>query len=140
MLFRSLLMMDIDLFKAINDTHGHPAGDDVLCHVAEGVRTALRSGDFVARFGGEEFMALLPDTDLAGALTVAEKVRSSVAESVHPAIGQVTLSVGVTTTTMADPDMDVAIRRADSALYEAKRSGRNRVVLRGPHPVAAAVS
>jgi diguanylate cyclase (GGDEF)-like protein/PAS domain S-box-containing protein len=125
----TVLMMDVDLFKPINDTHGHGVGDDVLCHIAGLIKTSLRIGDFVARFGGEEFMALLPDTDLEGARVVAEKIRETVEANPAPTVGRVTISIGATPASAADAAMDVAVRRADAALYEAKRSGRNRVVV-----------
>jgi diguanylate cyclase (GGDEF)-like protein/PAS domain S-box-containing protein len=130
--FSTVLMMDVDLFKPINDTHGHGVGDDVLTHIAGLIRGSLRTGDFVARFGGEEFMALLPDTDLDGALVVAEKIREAVEQSIAPTVGRVTISIGATLASAADAEMDVAVRRADAALYEAKRSGRNRVVIHQP--------
>ena len=126
----SILMMDVDLFKKINDTYGHGVGDDVLTHIANTITESLRAGDFVSRFGGEEFMALLPDTDLDGAVIVAEKIREAVESSPIDAVGTVTLSIGVTVASSADAEMDIAVRRADTALYEAKRSGRNMVVTR----------
>ena len=126
----SILMMDVDLFKKINDTYGHGIGDDVLTRIASIITESLRAGDFVARFGGEEFMALLPDTDLEGALIVAEKIRSAVESNPVDDVGTVTLSIGATVASSADAEMDIAVRRADTALYEAKRSGRNRVVAR----------
>lgn len=125
----SVLMLDVDLFKPINDTYGHGVGDDVLRHIAALIKSSLRTGDFVARFGGEEFMALLPDTDLEGARTVAEKIREAIQDNPEGTVGTVTISIGVTLASAADPEMDVAVRRADAALYEAKRSGRNRVVI-----------
>jgi diguanylate cyclase (GGDEF)-like protein/PAS domain S-box-containing protein len=124
----SILMMDVDQFKPVNDTHGHGAGDDVLRHLATLIRGALRVGDFVARFGGEEFMALLPDTDLAGAMVVAEKIRTTIESSPERTVGRVTISIGAALADATDATMDVAVRRADAALYRAKRSGRNRVV------------
>lgn len=131
--FSSVLMMDVDHFKPINDTHGHGVGDDVLIHIASLVRQSLRTGDFVARFGGEEFMALLPDTDLEGARVVAEKIREAVESCPAPLVGRVTISIGATLTNSSDAEIDIAVRRADAALYEAKRSGRNLVVVR-PQP------
>jgi diguanylate cyclase (GGDEF)-like protein/PAS domain S-box-containing protein len=128
----SILMMDVDLFKNINDTHGHGVGDDVLKRIAGIITASLRAGDFVARFGGEEFMALLPDTATDGAMVVAEKIRAAIEASPDSTVGTVTISIGVTLASARDAEMDVAVRRADAALYEAKRSGRNRVVLRAP--------
>lgn len=123
----SVLMMDVDLFKPINDTHGHGVGDEVLVHVADVIRSSLRVGDFVARFGGEEFMALLPDTDLEGAAVVAEKIRAALESQPQPTVGRVTISIGATLAMPHDEEMDVAVRRADAALYEAKRGGKGRV-------------
>lgn len=130
----SILMMDVDLFKPVNDTYGHGVGDDVLRHIATLITSSLRTGDFVARFGGEEFMALLPDTDLDGATIVAEKIRATVETSPEPTVGRVTISIGATLVSAADGEMDRAVRRADAALYDAKRGGRNLVVAR-PQPV-----
>lgn len=127
----SVLMLDVDLFKPINDTYGHGVGDDVLRHIASLIKSSLRTGDFVARFGGEEFMALLPDTDLEGARIVAEKIREAIQDNPQSTVGAVTISIGATLASAADAEMDVAVRRADGALYEAKRSGRNRVVVAG---------
>jgi diguanylate cyclase (GGDEF)-like protein/PAS domain S-box-containing protein len=127
----SVLMLDVDLFKPINDTYGHGVGDDVLRHIASLIKSSLRTGDFVARFGGEEFMALLPDTDLEGARTVAEKIRETIEQNPEGTAGRVTISIGVTLASAMDAEMDVAVRRADAALYEAKRSGRNLVVTAG---------
>ncbi len=129
----SVLMIDVDLFKPINDTYGHGVGDDVLRHIASLIKTSLRTGDFVARFGGEEFMALLPDTDLEGARVVAEKIREAIQDNPQSTVGAVTISVGVALASGSDPEMDAAVRRADAALYEAKRSGRNLVVV-APQP------
>ena len=129
----SVLMIDVDLFKPINDTYGHGVGDDVLRHIASLIKTSLRTGDFVARFGGEEFMALLPDTDLEGARIVAEKIREAIQDNPQSTVGAVTISVGVALASGSDPEMDAAVRRADAALYEAKRSGRNLVVV-APQP------
>lgn len=131
----SVLMIDVDLFKPINDTYGHGVGDDVLRHIASLIKTSLRTGDFVARFGGEEFMALLPDTDLEGARVVAEKIREAIQDNPQSTVGAVTISVGVALASGSDPEMDAAVRRADAALYEAKRAGRNRVVV-APQPAS----
>jgi diguanylate cyclase (GGDEF)-like protein len=129
----SLLLADIDGFKAYNDALGHQAGDECLRRVAtviaEGVR---RAGDTVARYGGEEFAVLLPDTDAAGAAILAERIRSAVEQRgfPHPAMpaGCVTISVGVTTATGKESvDPSALVNAADAALYEAKRTGRNRV-------------
>lgn len=123
----AILMMDIDHFKRVNDTFGHEAGDLVLRHVAGLLTGALRQTDFIARFGGEEFLALLPDTDRQGACVLAEKIRAAVAGSDAPEAGKITISVGVATAAVIDQRDDEAVRRADQALYRAKESGRNQV-------------
>ncbi|CAH2032521.1 sensor domain-containing diguanylate cyclase [Trichlorobacter ammonificans] len=122
-----LLLMDIDHFKRVNDTFGHEVGDLVLRHVAALLAGSLRQSDFVARFGGEEFLALLPDTDRQGALVLAEKLRAGVADSVAPGAGRVTISIGVAEAGRQDGSEEEAVRRADQALYRAKERGRNRV-------------
>jgi diguanylate cyclase (GGDEF)-like protein len=155
----SMVMVDVDFFKKVNDTHGHQAGDQVLRAVAKMLMKTIRQEDLVTRYGGEEFAGLLVDTDLAGAKIIAERVRSLVEEATIQAIDKhgirrdikVTVSVGVTTlhaTDLAIP-ADVGgpaaelVRRADKALYEAKHGGRNQVrtVLYGqenaPNPKAA---
>ncbi|MFL6244740.1 MAG: diguanylate cyclase domain-containing protein [Thermoanaerobaculia bacterium] len=121
----SLLMLDIDYFKAFNDAHGHQAGDDVLRRVAEVLRDSVhRAADLVARYGGEEFVVLLPDTDETHAREIAELLRARIQD-----LRDVTASLGVTTQVPSrDGDPDELVKRADEALYEAKRSGRNRVV------------
>ena len=128
----SLLMIDIDGFKAFNDALGHQAGDQCLKKVAavidEGVR---RAGDVVSRYGGEEFAVLLPDTDLAGATALAERVRAAVEERNinHPATQRaLTVSIGVSTASGRDDgDPSLLVRAADAALYKAKHDGRNLV-------------
>ena len=131
----ALLMLDIDYFKAFNDAAGHQAGDDCLRKVAQALRESLnRAGDLVARYGGEEFAILLPETDSEHALTIAESLREhiegmNIEHAAAPA-GHVTVSIGLTSVI---PPRDGAnagdfIRSADAALYDAKRSGRNRVV------------
>lgn len=124
----SLLLFDIDHFKAINDTCGHQAGDAVLCELAELVRARVRRSDTVTRWGGEEFTVLMPGAALVGALEAAEKLRADV--EAHPFAGglKVTVSVGVAQWAGAAERADRWIARADQALYEAKRAGRNRVV------------
>lgn len=124
----AVLLMDIDCFKRVNDTHGHEVGDRVLQHVASELRQQMRSTDFLARFGGEEFLAILPDTDRDGARVMAEKLRHHVAERPIAPVGQVTLSIGLAPVKAEDGDCEAAVRRADAALYAAKDAGRNRVV------------
>jgi diguanylate cyclase (GGDEF)-like protein len=133
----SCLMLDVDRFKAVNDRYGHLAGDDVLRWVAEQVRSLLRGGDVAARFGGEEFVVLLPETPEAGALRVAEKIRAAIEHGHERPDPRVTVSIGVAT--YEAPELpgrigseatvvDGLLRRVDAALYEAKRAGRNRVI------------
>ena len=130
----SVVMCDIDHFKRINDTHGHPAGDAVLRAFAGFLRTDLRSGaDWVARYGGEEFVIVLPETDLAGAITVAEKLRAGTAALRVPHGGvEITLtsSFGVASLRANWPDAgnpDALLAQADVCLYQSKQGGRNRV-------------
>jgi diguanylate cyclase (GGDEF)-like protein len=132
----SILMIDIDCFKAFNDSLGHPAGDACLKRVAGAIRKVLhRPSDFVARYGGEEFMLVLLDTEPEGAAHVAELIRRAVEELAipHPASSagdHVTVSIGVATGRPAfETRPDETIGVADRALYAAKRDGRNRVVL-----------
>jgi diguanylate cyclase (GGDEF)-like protein/PAS domain S-box-containing protein len=125
----SVLMMDLDWFKRINDSHGHANGDSVLQHIAEILQSTVRDSDFVARFGGEEFMALLPATGREGALLLAEKVRLAVESNPVPQLGAVTVSVGVATADITHTSKDLAVQQADSAMYQAKANGRNLVVV-----------
>jgi len=129
----SLLMLDIDHFKRVNDSHGHLAGDETLKGVAAIVQEAVRLVDVAARYGGEEFIVLLPGTDRAEARDVAERIRTRVAEAVFPSgnvLVRVTVSLGVSE---YDPILDSNpasfIERADHALYASKQNGRNRVSL-----------
>jgi two-component system, cell cycle response regulator len=126
----SLVMLDIDHFKAINDTHGHQGGDEVLRAVARTLRATLRDGDVLYRYGGEEFAMLLPYAQGSGACTAAERMlRALAATPVHLPSGavKVTASAGVATLSASDADGASLIARADAALYEAKKAGRNRV-------------
>ncbi len=127
----SLLVVDLDRFKAVNDTHGHEAGDAILRGVAEVIRGAIRDVDFAARFGGEELVVLLPETLLHAAAEVAERIRAAVASS--PAVVEgvpipVTASIGVSACPECAEDPDDLFVSADQALYAAKEGGRNRVV------------
>jgi diguanylate cyclase (GGDEF)-like protein len=129
-----VLIVDVDHFKSVNDTYGHQVGDFVLTRVADVLRGALRSGDLPARWGGEEFVALLPGSPLEGGRIAAERIRTMLEQTLM-AIGgksfRVTASLGVAEFTgAATPDAGAAlVARADAALYEAKRTGRNKVVL-----------
>lgn len=123
----SLLMIDIDHFKRFNDNHGHMVGDKVLQGVARSLVTTLRDTDFVGRFGGEEFAALLPVARLGDAVKTAERVRKAIADTLHnvgDSMLQVTLSIGVAEINFGESPADL-VRRADEALYAAKRGGRN---------------
>lgn len=122
----SLLMLDIDRFKAVNDTYGHLAGDQVLAEIARRLLENLRSTDMVARWGGEEFVILLRDCALEQALAIAEKIRSRIADSPFDDVSAVSVSVGVAERRQ-DDDLTSWLARADSALYKAKRAGRNAV-------------
>lgn len=133
----SLFLIDIDHFKKFNDEYGHPAGDECLRLVAGAIAASVqRPGDFVARFGGEEFALLLPNTDANGAKRIAERARAAVMELAIPHIGNppldiVTISLGIATvrssgTGKEKPDAAILVMAADGALYEAKRGGRNR--------------
>jgi len=125
----SVLMADVDRFKLVNDTHGHAVGDRVLKEVAERIRAALRTDlDTVARFGGEEFTVILPETGRDGALVVAEKLRAVVAATPFPDGFTVTVSVGVASRPEDGQRPEELLVAADAALYEAKRAGRDRVV------------
>ncbi|OYU45231.1 MAG: GGDEF domain-containing protein [Burkholderiales bacterium PBB4] len=123
----SVLLADIDSFKAINDTWGHPAGDLVLKHVAGVLRGALRETDFVGRVGGEEFLMILPMTDHNTALQVAEKVRAAVEASPVKPVPRVTISIGLEQAYSAQKDEQEAVASADEWLYQAKQRGRNRI-------------
>jgi diguanylate cyclase (GGDEF)-like protein/PAS domain S-box-containing protein len=126
----ALLMIDIDHFKRINDTYGHAAGDAVLCHIVRQIRKLLRESDILARLGGEEFAVLLPQASRDGALGLAERIRKAIEETPLPYNDiqiSSTTSVGVTIMTAVDHNTDQALSRADNALYEAKRAGRNQV-------------
>ena len=129
----SLLMLDIDNFKAINDEHGHLIGDRVIRFVADVIRQNTKGQDTPSRFGGEEFAVLLPDTQMAGALTVAEKIRHVVASAKlirstnQQPLGQITLSGGVATYRKGEDSLEL-MERADQALYLAKERGRNKIV------------
>jgi diguanylate cyclase (GGDEF)-like protein/PAS domain S-box-containing protein len=123
----SLIFFDIDHFKGINDTYGHQTGDDVLQQLATVIRECIREMDIFARWGGEEFIVLLPRTDMDNALKVAEKFRKEVMNTDFKDIKQMTCSFGVTTLNSND-DVDKFVNRADRGLYKAKENGRNRVV------------
>ncbi|MCX5496421.1 PleD family two-component system response regulator [Kaistia dalseonensis] len=128
----SLLLLDIDFFKSVNDTFGHDAGDDVLREFSRRIRKTVRAVDLVCRFGGEEFVVVMPDTDPGDAALVGERIRNRIA---HPPFliegGEETLSmtvsIGLASRVGQDDTPEQMLRRADEALYRAKREGRNRV-------------
>jgi len=129
----ALLVLDIDFFKSINDTHGHDAGDDVLREFAVRVKKSIRGIDLACRYGGEEFVVVMPETDMAVAALVAERIRRRIAgepfaiEQGAKAI-DVTLSIGLAALGSREDTGATILKRADQALYRAKRDGRNRVV------------
>lgn len=123
----SVILLDVDHFKQVNDTFGHEAGDRILTSVAQLMGRQLRKTDFFARYGGEEFAILLPQTKLEGACALAEKCRHALQECTYADVGQVTASFGVATFD-SNETPDQFVKRADLALYEAKSGGRNRVV------------
>ncbi len=135
----SIAMLDIDHFKHVNDTRGHCVGDRVLCDVARILRGSIRQTDYLGRYGGEEFLVILPGTDAVGAAIMGERIRAGLAETpaVDPTGGtfSLTVSVGITERYESDDD-DSIISRADAALYLAKEMGRNRVEV-APLPLSS---
>jgi diguanylate cyclase (GGDEF)-like protein len=137
----SLVMLDIDFFKRVNDTYGHATGDAVLVALAETCRRALRETDVAARLGGEEFAVLLPMTSETGALEIAERLRTRLAAtSVQTPAGRLnfTVSLGVATFSGQD-EAETVLARADAALYRAKEYGRNRVEVAEPPPIMSVI-
>lgn len=134
----ALLVLDVDHFKSINDRHGHLTGDRVLVEVARRCRQALRATDLLARWGGEEFIVLLPNTPIKQVRQSAERVREAVSASAQLAMGgqpvQVTVSVGAAWAPAGRlVSLDALIQLADAALYRAKHTGRNRIFMSGDH-------
>ncbi|MEJ1392387.1 MAG: GGDEF domain-containing protein, partial [Candidatus Sedimenticola sp. (ex Thyasira tokunagai)] len=129
-----LVMLDIDHFKNVNDTHGHLVGDKVIRFVADTLKKNTKGRDTAARYGGEEFTLLLPQTQTTGAVALSESIRNTIADTslVHSKnktpIGQVTISAGVALFRPGDTPTEL-IERADNALYYAKKHGRNQVVI-----------
>ncbi|MBV9456337.1 MAG: diguanylate cyclase [Bradyrhizobium sp.] len=127
----SMLMLDIDHFKSVNDRYGHAVGDEAIISVAAACQRGKRNSDIAGRLGGEEFAILLPETDAEQALVVAERIRESVAAhflSVHKVRFNVTVSVGIASASISMSGIEALLRAADEALYQAKEAGRNRVV------------
>jgi len=129
----SLLLLDIDHFKKVNDTHGHQAGDDVLVAVARLLKRMIRSVDAVARFGGEEFAILMPETNRLGAAVLGERIRSAIEKETMQSGGKVipvTVSIGIVTLAAEEVEsIDQLLSIADRRLYMAKNSGRNRICI-----------
>ena len=135
----SALMLDIDHFKLVNDIYGHAAGDQVIAEVANRLRASTRNIDIPGRYGGEEFILLLPETELPGAVHLAERLRQRFAAEPVITVGgplEVTVSLGVATSTPEIADINALIHQADANLYLAKKAGRNRVVPEPPRPHA----
>ncbi|HVX03959.1 MAG TPA: GGDEF domain-containing protein [Rhodanobacteraceae bacterium] len=125
-----VIMFDLDRFKTINDTHGHPVGDRVLQAVAHGCQGLLRGGKSISRWGGEEFLVMVPNVDASGLQTVAERLRTAIAELPVAPVEQVTASLGTAMIQSGD-NLETVLQRADLALYRAKQQGGNRVVAAG---------
>jgi diguanylate cyclase (GGDEF)-like protein len=125
----SILLLDADHFKKVNDNYGHPVGDAVLQQIASLITQNTRATDFVARYGGEEFVVLLPNApSVTEVMTVAEKIRSAIESATFPEVGCMTMSIGSSDWRAEETHVTDLIQRADEALYNAKASGRNRVI------------
>jgi diguanylate cyclase (GGDEF)-like protein len=142
----AVLLFDVDHFKRYNDRYGHPAGDEVLRAVAHSIEACCRRGDVAFRYGGEEFLVILPEQSLASASLAAERLRAAIQalgiphEENHPA-GVVTISIGIAVMRQgAQQSMAAGVQQADAALYRAKQAGRNRVVAYAPTDPAADVA
>jgi diguanylate cyclase (GGDEF)-like protein len=137
----SAIALDLDHFKALNDRHGHQAGDDALATVGAALRSALRASDFAGRWGGEEFLVLLPGTEITGAADVAEKLLALISGLVIAAVPDgITASLGVASLPANAGTADELVRAADRALYGAKAAGRNRVGVAGTDAPATAAA
>ena len=127
----SVLMMDIDHFKTFNDNYGHVIGDEILILVSQAISKSIRAVDFAARFGGDEFVVILTETDAASAVITAERIRAQAATNVNAQIKEVsisiTLSIGIIQCEIDDETSKNILSRVDSALYKAKNSGRDRI-------------
>ncbi len=132
-----LISVDVDHFKRVNDSFGHDAGDEVLRRLAQTLHQRLRASDVVARLGGEEFVVMLPDTDLEGARAIAQAIVEAMAAQHDPLVGRITVSAGVSSLRQAPDSAHDMLRRSDEALYEAKGQGRNRVCVEPAAPQAA---
>ncbi len=125
----SLALIDVDFLKNVNDSKGHPMGDQVLKEVAELLKNGVRTTDVVCRYGGDEFAIILPHTDAQGAKELAEKIRIACNQSTSPLLSGITLSLGVSTLEGKINDTRLLIESADQALYHAKRNGKNQTVV-----------
>jgi len=123
----SLILLDLDHLKHINDTLGHRSGDVTLCHVSSIMKDTVRDVDVCARYGGEEFVIILPQCDRESAMKVAERLREAIASRPVPKVGQVTASIGVATYPTGAKSKEELVEMADRAMYLAKAAGRNRV-------------
>lgn len=132
----AVVSIDIDHFKRVNDTFGHDVGDQVLRRFGQVLRNCSRHGDMPCRVGGEEFILLLPQTSLAEATDVAERLRVEMENSNLPPIGRLTVSLGVADWTPGQPDVAATLKEADELLYQAKQAGRNRTRVKNPTPSA----
>lgn len=136
----SIVLLDIDRFKTINDTDGHQAGDDVLRAVAQVLEENTRASDLSGRFGGDEFLTLLPGTNVSGALTFAERTRKAIASRFGETSLAVTISIGLAVSNSSTKTEDDLLQAADIALYSAKRKGGDQTVVAGPWPMEEAGS
>lgn len=125
----SVIALDIDYFKSINDRFGHELGDKVLVQLADLLKLICRENDIISRFGGEEFIVLLPNTTLSNAVVIAERIRLTIAKNNFPAESRITISAGVASKIESGCDLEQLLRKADAALYQAKLQGRNRVAI-----------
>lgn len=123
----SVILIDIDHFKKVNDTYGYPVGDEVLKDFASILKKSARITDVVGRWGGEEFMKIASETDSVGATKFATTIKKSINEHEFPKVGKITASFGLTQISIGD-SLEEVVNRADLALYNAKETGRNRVV------------
>lgn len=129
----TVMLLDLDNFKAINDKHGHNTGDEILISVCEAVTQQIRQSDVFSRWGGEEFLLIAPETDIDDAKMLAERIRAAVEAVEHPTVDKTTISIGVAEYA-GEATWDALVERADRAMYSAKQSGRNRIATANPKP------